>query len=126
LRTFGPKTEEVAEGWRRIHNEELQNFYASPDIIRAIKSSRVSWVRYVVRMGGRRNAYKILIGKPEGKRPLGSPRHRRKDIRMALREIGRESVNWIHVNQIRELWRAFLNTVMNLRLPQMGMNFLTS
>jgi hypothetical protein len=68
-RIFGSKREEVAEGWRRLHNEELHNLYASPNTISVIKLSRMRWVWHVARMGKKRNAYKILVGKPEGKRP---------------------------------------------------------
>jgi hypothetical protein len=75
-RIFGPKRDEVTGGWRKLHNEELRNFYSSPSIIRMIKSRRMIWVGLVARMGGKRNAYRILLGKPEGKRPLGRPRRR--------------------------------------------------
>jgi hypothetical protein len=67
---FGPKREKVAGSWRRLHNEELHNLYSSPNI-RVIKSRRVRWPRHVARMGAMRNAYKILVGKPEEKRPVG-------------------------------------------------------
>jgi hypothetical protein len=70
-RIFGPNREEVTGGWRRLHNEELHNLYASPDIISVIKSRWVRWEGHVTRMGNIRSAYKILVGKPEGKRPLG-------------------------------------------------------
>jgi hypothetical protein len=76
---FRPKREEVAGGWRILHNEELHNLYASLDIIRVIKSRRTRWAWHVARMGEMRNAYNILIGKPEGKRPLGRPRRRCED-----------------------------------------------
>jgi len=78
-RIFGPKKEEVAGSWRRLHNEELCNLYASPNVTRMIKSSRMRWVRNVARLGKRRNAYKILVGKPEGNRPLGTHRRRWED-----------------------------------------------
>jgi hypothetical protein len=81
---FGPKREEVAGGWRRLHNEELHNLYASPNIIRVIKSRRMKWARHVARMIQRRSAYIIFVGTPERKRPLGRPRRRRnirKDIK---------------------------------------------
>jgi hypothetical protein len=73
---FGPKRKKVAGGWRRQHNEELPNLYAPPNIIRVIKPRRMRWMGHVVHMGKMRNAYKILVGKPEGKRPLGRPRRR--------------------------------------------------
>jgi hypothetical protein len=75
-RIFGPKGDEVTGGWRKLHNEELHNLYSSPSIIRMIKSRRIRWVRYEARMGNKYNAYRILVGKPEGKRPLGRPKHR--------------------------------------------------
>jgi hypothetical protein len=69
-RIFGPKGDEVTRGWRKLHNEELHNLYSSPNIIRMIKSRRMRWIGHVVRMGEKRNAYRILVGKPEGKSPL--------------------------------------------------------
>jgi hypothetical protein len=79
LRIFGPKKDEETEGWRKLHNEELHNLYASPSIIRMIKSRRMKWVGHVARMGARRNAYRILVGKPEGTRPIGRPKRRSVD-----------------------------------------------
>jgi hypothetical protein len=75
-RIFGPKREKVVGGWRRLHNEELHNLYALPNIIRVIKSRRMRCVEDVARMGTMRNAHKILVGKPEGRRPLGRYRCR--------------------------------------------------
>jgi hypothetical protein len=72
-RIFGPKREEVTGEWRKLHNEELHNLYSSPNIIRMIKSRRMRWAGQVARMGEKRNAYRILVGKPEGRRPLGRP-----------------------------------------------------
>jgi hypothetical protein len=72
-RICGPKRDEVIGGWRKLHNEELNNLYCSPSIIRIIKSRRMRWAGHVARMGEKRNAYRILVGKPEGKRPLGRP-----------------------------------------------------
>jgi hypothetical protein len=87
-RIFGPKRDEVTGEWRRLHNEELHNLYSSPDIIRQIKSRRMRWAGHVARMGEERNVYKVLMGKPGGKRPLRRPRRRWEDgIRMDLREI---------------------------------------
>jgi len=86
---FGPKGKEVAGGWRRLHNEELHNLYASPDITRAIKSRRISWAGHVARLGVVRNVYNILVVKPEGTRPLGRLwRGWEDNIRMNLSEIG--------------------------------------
>jgi hypothetical protein len=73
---FGPKRDEVIGGWRKLHNEELHNLYCSPSIITIIKSRKMRWEGHVARMGAKRNAYKIFVGKPEGKRPLGRPRRR--------------------------------------------------
>jgi hypothetical protein len=107
---FGPKMEEVAGGWRRLHNEVLHNLYASPDIIKVIKSRRMRWARHVACPEEMGNAYKILIGKPEGKRQLERSRRRWEDIiRMELREIGWESVDLIHLAQYRVQWRTLLN-----------------
>jgi hypothetical protein len=87
-RIFGSKRDEMAEGWRRLHNEELRNLYASLNIIGMIKSRRMTWAGHVARMGGMRNTYKILVGKPELKRLVGRPRLRWEDIKMDLRGIG--------------------------------------
>jgi hypothetical protein len=76
LRTFGPKWEEVAEGWRSLHNEELHDLYTSLNIIKVIESRRMRWATYVACMGEMRNVLKILVGDPEGKRPVGRPRRR--------------------------------------------------
>jgi hypothetical protein len=76
LRIFGPKRDGVKGGWRNLHNEELHNLYSSPSIIRIIKLRRMRWAGHVVRMGEKRNVYRLLVGKPEGKRPLGRPRRR--------------------------------------------------
>jgi hypothetical protein len=104
--------------WLKLHNEELHNLYSSPNIIRMIKSRKLRWAGHVVRMGETRNAYRILVGKPEGKRSLGRPRRRWVDnIKMDLREIGRHGVDWIELAQDRDQWRALVNTVMNLRVP---------
>jgi hypothetical protein len=89
---FGPKRDEMVGGWRKLRNEELQNLYGSPSIIRIIKSRRMTWAGHVARMGAKNNAYRILVEKPEGKRPLGTPRRRWEDnIRIDLK---RDRMGW--------------------------------
>jgi hypothetical protein len=90
LRIFGPNRYEVKGGLRKLHNEELHNLYSSPSIIRMVKSRRTRCEGHAARMGKKRNPYRILVGKPEEKRPLGRPRRRwMSNIEMNLREIGR-------------------------------------
>jgi len=92
--------------------------YSSPNIVRVIKSRRMSWAGHVARMGERRGVYRVLIGRPEVRRPLGTPRHRWEDnIKMDLREIGIDGANWIHLAQDRVQWRACVDTGMKLRVP---------
>jgi hypothetical protein len=87
-RIFGSKRDEVTGGWRKLHNEELHNLYSSPSIIRMIKSRRMRWAWHVARIGLKMNAYRILVGMPEGKRPLGRPRYTFVDnIKIDLIEI---------------------------------------
>jgi hypothetical protein len=117
-RIFGPKRNEVTRGWRKLHNEELHGLYPSPSIVRVFKARRMRWAGHVARMGEVRGAYNILVGRPEGRRPLVRPRHRWEDnIKMDLREIGFGDVDWIHLSQDRDRWRALVNTVMNFRVP---------
>jgi hypothetical protein len=104
-RTYGPKRDEVTGVWRKLHNEELHNLYSSPSIIRMIKSRRMRCAEYVARMG-----------KAEGKRSLQRPRHKWQDnIKMDLREIGWNGMDWNGLFQDRDQWRALVNTAMNLR-----------
>jgi hypothetical protein len=117
-RIFGPKRNEVKGEWRKLHNEELHDLYSSPSIIRIIKSRRMRWVGLVARMGEKRNAYRLLVGKPEGKRPLGRPRRRRVDnISMDLGEVEWGDVDWIGLAKDRNRWRALVNSVLNFRVP---------
>jgi hypothetical protein len=117
-RIFGPKRDGVTGGWRKLHNEELHGLYSSPSIVRAIKARRMRWTGHVARMGEVRGVYNILVGRPEGRRPLGRPRRRWEDnIKIDLREIGFGDVDWIHWAEDRDRWRALVNTVMNLRVP---------
>jgi hypothetical protein len=92
-----------------LHNEELHILYSSPNIIRQIKSRRLRWVGHVARMGEDRKVYKVLLGKPKGKRPLGKPRHRWDGIRLDLREIGWGSIEWIQLAQDMDRWQAVVN-----------------
>jgi hypothetical protein len=88
-RIFGPKRDEVTGEWRKLHNGELYNLYSSPSIIRQFKSRRMRWAGHVARMGEGRNLYRVLVGKPEGKRPLERPRRRWEyGIKMDLRDTG--------------------------------------
>jgi hypothetical protein len=117
-RIFGPKRDEVTGGWRKLHNDELHNLYYSPSIIRMIKLRRMKWAGHVARMGEKRYSYRILVGNPEGKRPVGRPRRRWVDsIKMDLREIGWDGMDWIDLAQDRDQWRALVNAVLNLRVP---------
>ncbi|KAJ4446837.1 hypothetical protein ANN_13535 [Periplaneta americana] len=115
---FGAKRDEVTGEWRKLHNTELHTLYSSPDIIRNVKSRRLRWAGHVARMGESRNAYTVLVGRPEGKRPLGRPRRRWEDnIKMDLREVGYDDREWINLAQDRDQWRAYVRAVMNLRVP---------
>jgi hypothetical protein len=117
-RIFGPKREEVTGGWRKLHNEELHNSYSSPSLIRTIMPRRIRWAGHIERMVEKRNLYRIVVGKPQGKRPLGRPRRRLVDnMEMDLTETGWDGMDWIHLAQDRDQWRALVNTVMNLRVP---------
>jgi hypothetical protein len=102
-RIFGPKKDEVTGGWINLHNEELRDLYSSPSIIRIIMSRSMRWAGHVARMGEKRNAYRLLVGKPDGKRPLGRPRRRWVGyIKMDVLEIGLGGVDWIGVAQDRD------------------------
>jgi hypothetical protein len=108
----------VREEWRKLHNEELNDLYSSPNIVRVIKSRRKRWMGHVARMGEGRVVYRVLVGKPEGKRPLGSPRHKWEYyIKMDLQEVGCGGMDWIKLAQDMNRWRALVTAVMSLRVP---------
>jgi hypothetical protein len=115
---FGPKRDEVTEEWRKMNNKELCDLYSLRSIIRIIRSRRMRWTGHVTQMGEKRKEYRVLVGKPEGKRPLGRPRHRWVDnIMMDLGEVGWNDVDWTGLAQDRNRWRALVNLVLNLRIP---------
>ena len=104
--------------WRILHNEELNALYSSPNIVRVIKSRRIRWAGHVARMGEERGVYWVLMGKPEGKRPMGRPSRRWVDNnRMYLQELGCGYVDWTGLAQDGDKWRTLVSAVMNLRVP---------
>ena len=117
-RIFGPKRDRVTGKWRKLHNEELNDLYYSPNIVRVIKLRRMRWAGHVARMGERRGVHKVLDGKPEGKRPLGRQRRRWEDnIKVDLQEVGRCCGDWMELAHDRDRWRALVSTVMNCGGP---------
>ena len=117
-RIFGPRRHEVTGEWRRLRNEELNDLYSSPNIVRVIKSRRMRWAGHVERMSEERGVYRVLVGKPEGKRRMRRPRRRWVDnIRMDLQEVGCGYMDWIGLAQDRDRWRTLVSAVMKLRVP---------
>jgi len=116
-RIFGPRKDEVMGEWRRLHNEELNDLYSSPSIVRVIKSGRIRWNGHVACRGEERGVYRVLAGKPEGKRPLGRPRRRWvENIRMDLQEMGCGYMDRTGPAQDRDRWRMLVSAVMNLQV----------
>jgi hypothetical protein len=114
---FGPKRE-VDKSWRKLNNYELNNLYSSLNIVRVIKSRRMRCAGHVTCIGEGKGVYRVLVGRPEGKRPLGRPGHRwEENIKMDLREIGIYGVNWIQLAQDRVQWCTFVSMVMNFQVP---------
>ena len=104
-RIFGPKVDEVTREWRKLHNEELNDLYSAPNIVQVIKSRRMRWAGHVVHVGERRDIYRVLVWKPEGKRPRGRPRYRWEyNIKMYLQEVGCGDMDWIVPAQDRDRW----------------------
>jgi hypothetical protein len=117
-RVFGPKRDKVTGEWRKLHNEELSDLYSLPNIVWVVKWRRMIWAGHVARMRKGRGVHRVLVRKPEGKRPLGRPRHRWEDnIKMNLQEVGGACRDWMELAQDRDRWRALVSTVMNFRVP---------
>jgi len=111
--------------WRKLHNEELSDLYSFPNIVRVVKSRRMRWAGRVARIGEERVVHRVLMGKPEGKGPLGRPRRRWEDkVKMVLQAVGGDCGDWMELAQDRDRWRALVSTVMNLRVPKKCGEFL--
>jgi hypothetical protein len=116
-RVFGPKRDEVTVELRKLHKKELRDLYSLPNIVRVVKSRRMRWAGHVALMGEERGVHRVLVGKPEGKRPLGRPRRRWDDnIKMELQEVGGGG-DWMELAQDRDRWREVVNAVMNFQVP---------
>jgi len=117
-RIFGPKRDAVTRGWRELHIEELNDLHSSTNTIRVIISSRIRWAEHVESMGESSGVYRVLVGEPEGERPLERPRLRWVDnIKMDLRG-GMGGMHFLHMAQNRNWWRELVNAEMTLRVPQ--------
>jgi hypothetical protein len=122
-KVFGPKRDAVTGKWRKLHNEELNDLYYLPSIVQVVKSRRMRWAGHVARMGEERGVQRVLVGKPEEKRPLGRPRRRwENNIKMDLQEVGGDRGGWMELGQGRDRWRALVGTVRDFRVPYMRGN----
>ena len=118
LRIFGPERDEITRQWRKLHNEELNDLYCSPNFVLVIQSRGMRWAVYVVRMGKRRGAYSVLAGKLRERDHLEKPRLRWGDnIKVDLQKVGCGGMDWIELAQDRDRWRALVSAVMYLRVP---------
>jgi hypothetical protein len=119
-RVFGPKRDEVTGEWRKLHNEELNYLYSLTNIVQVVKWRRMRWAGHVARMGEDRGVHRVLVGKPEGKRPLGRPRRRwENNIKTDLREVEKGRGDWMELDQATDRWRVLVGTVRNFRVPLM-------
>jgi hypothetical protein len=117
-RVFGLKRDEVTGEWRKLHNEELNDLYPTPNIVRVVNSRRMRWAGHVARMGEDRSVHRVLVGRPEGKRPLGRPRRRwENNIKMDLQEVGGGLEDWMELVQDTDGRRALVGTVRKFRVP---------
>jgi hypothetical protein len=118
LKFFGKIQVPIIGEWRKLHNEELSDLYSLPNLVRVVKSRRMRWAGHVARMGEGRGVHRVVVGKPEGKRPLGRPRRRWEDnINMHLQEVAGGYGDWMELAQVRDRWRALVDAVMNFRVP---------
>ena len=117
-KVFGPKRDKVTGEWRKLHNEELNDLYSLPNIVRVVKSRRMRWAGHLARMGEDRGVHRVLVGKPEGKKPFGRPKRRWEDnIKMDLQKVGGGRGDWMELAQDRDRWLALVGTVRDFRVP---------